>query len=513
MSADVDVSTNNEEAHVLSEGSRKLVTLAVMLSAIMVLLDMTIANVALPHMMGALGVTSNQVTWVLTSYSMAEAIFIPLASFLALKFGIRNLLLISVSGFMVTSALCGQADTIVEMVIFRVMQGAFGASVIPLSQSIMVQIYPANQRGKAMALFSVGVLLGPILGPTLGGIITENMDWRWIFYVNIPVGALCLTLIYFFVKLSNKGKPKIDWPLVIAMTIGIGLLQMVLDRGNDESWFESNTILLSTIISAVAIVYFVGRSLKTKGDIAPVWLLRDRNLAMSCIVMAGFSMGMFGITQLQPMMLEQLLNYPVETTGFAMAPRGLASAVVLLMMARYMDKVDARLLIVIGLSLNAIGTYLMTQYSLEIDLYWILLPSIIQGAGMGLVFAPLSQLAYATLAPQNTIGGAVVFNLCRTIGGSFGISIVNTYFSRIQQQEWHQLGGPLSPTNAALQHAAQAQGTTITDPAFLMQIQNILHQQSTLTAFVYTFGFLLFSYLCLIPLLALFKPKQKLNNE
>ncbi|MGS0676800.1 DHA2 family efflux MFS transporter permease subunit [Shewanella sp. 0m-4] len=512
MSDNSETMPNTDDSQVLSESSRKLVTLAVMLSAIMVLLDMTIANVALPHMMGALGVTSDQITWVLTSYSMAEAIFIPLASFLALKFGVRNLLLVSVSGFMISSALCGQADSIAEMVTFRVMQGAFGASVIPLSQSIMVQIYPASQRGKAMALFSVGILLGPILGPTLGGVITENMNWRWIFYVNLPVGAVCLTLIYLFVKLGGKGKPKIDWPIVIAMTIGIGLLQMVLDRGNQESWFESNTILFATIISVIAIVFFVARSFITKSDIAPVWLLRDRNLAMSCLVMAGFSMGMFGITQLQPMMLEQLLNYPVETTGFAMAPRGLASAIVLLGMARYMDKIDARLLIAVGLSLNALGTYLMTQYSLEIDIYWILLPSIIQGAGMGLVFAPLSQLAYATLSPKETISGAVVFNLCRTIGGSFGISIVNTYFSRIQQQEWNQLGGALSPSNPVLQNAAQMQGTTITDPSFIAQLQNILQQQSTLTAFVYTFGFLLVSYLCLIPLLALFKPKPKIES-
>ncbi|CAH0535278.1 Fatty acid resistance protein FarB [Vibrio stylophorae] len=497
----------------LSDRARLLVTIAVMLSAIMVLLDMTIANVALPHMMGALGVTSDQVTWVLTSYSMAEAIFIPLASFLTLKFGVRRLLLISVSGFIITSALCGQADGIVEMVTFRIMQGAFGAAVIPLSQSIMVQIYPENQRGKAMALFSVGVLLGPILGPTLGGIITENMDWRWIFYVNLPIGALCLALLYFFVKLDGRGQTSIDWPLVIAMAIGIGLLQMVLDRGNEESWFESNTILLSAVISACAILFFVARSWITKGDIAPIWLLRDRNLAMSCIVMAGFSMGMFGITQLQPMMLEQLLQYPVDTTGFVMAPRGLTSAIVLLAMARFMDRIDARLLIVIGLALNAFGTFWMTQYSLDINLYWILLPSIIQGAGMGLVFAPLSQLAYATLAPKDTVGGAVVFNLCRTIGGSFGISIVNTYFSRVQQQEWHELGGALSPSNPILQQAAQAQGQQITDPSFLIQIQNLLHQQSTLTAFVYTFGFLLISYLCLIPLLAFFKPKPKGQSQ
>lgn len=173
--------------------------------------------------------------------------------------------------------------------------------------------------------------------------------------------------MFFFVKIDGRGESRVDWPIVIAMAIGIGLLQMVLDRGNEEGWFESNLILFSAIISAIAVIFFVVQSFKTKGDIAPVWLLKDRNLAMSCLVMAGFAMGMFGITQLQPMMLEQLLNYPVDTTGLVMAPRGLTSAIVLLMMARYMDRLDARMLIVVGLLLNALGTYLMTQYSMNID--------------------------------------------------------------------------------------------------------------------------------------------------
>ena len=227
----------------MPRATRNMVTLTVMVSAIMVLLDMTIANVALPQMMGSLGVTSEQVTWVLTSYSMAEAIFIPLASYLALKMGIRKLLLVSITGFVISSALCGQADSLTEMVFFRILQGAFGASVIPLSQSILVQIYPSNERGKAMALFSVGILLGPILGPTIGGVITENMDWRWIFYVNLPVGIACLIMLYKFVKIDGSGKTSVDWPLVFGMVLGIGLLQMVLDRGNEVGWFDSHLIL------------------------------------------------------------------------------------------------------------------------------------------------------------------------------------------------------------------------------------------------------------------------------
>lgn len=492
----------------LPKSTRTMVTIAVMLSAIMVLIDLTITNVALPQMMGALGVTSEQVTWVLTSYSMAEAIFIPIASYLSLKFGLRQLLLISISGFVVSSALCGQADSLAEMVTFRILQGAFGASVIPLSQSIMIQIYPENQRGKAMALFSVGVLLGPIIGPTLGGVITENMDWRWIFYVNLPVGLLCLGLVYFFVKLDGRGNTSIDWPLVIGMALGIGLLQMVLDRGNEEGWFGSNLILFSTLISFCALVFFIARSWSTKGVIAPVWLLRDRNLAISCVLMSGFSLGLFGITQLQPMLLEELLNYPVDTTGFVMAPRGLSAAIVLFALANYMDKVDPRLFIALGLLLSLLGTYFMATYSLEIDLYWILLPAIIQGAGMGLVFAPLSQLAYSTLSPKDSVNGAVVFNLCRTLGGSFGISIVNTYFSRTEQSQWHNLGGDLSAVNPLVQQAALSKELGITDPYFIVQLTNALEQQSTLLAFVYAFGFIMVSYIVLLPLLLLFKHKK-----
>ncbi|WP_325891439.1 DHA2 family efflux MFS transporter permease subunit [Grimontia sp. NTOU-MAR1] len=509
MTASSDTATQPMEAG----STRLMVTLAVMLSAIMVLLDMTIANVSLPHMMGALGVTSEQVTWVLTSYSMAEAICIPLASYLSLKFGVRKLLLVSVAGFIVTSALCGQADTLTEMIIFRIMQGAFGAAVIPLSQSIMVQIYPKEERGKAMALFSVGILLGPILGPTVGGLITENMDWRWIFYVNLPIGALCLSLLYFFVHLDGRGKTTVDWPLVFGMAIGIGLLQMVLERGNEDGWFSSNTILFSMVIAVLAWAFFLVRSFHTKGEIAPMWLLKDRNLLLSCIVMTGFSMGMFGITQLQPMMLEQLLNYPVDTTGFVMAPRGLASAIVLLSISRIIDRLDPRMLIVIGLVLNGIGSFMMMRYSLDIDIYWVLLPSIIQGAGMGLVFAPLSQLAYATLAPNQAVGGAVVFNLCRTLGGSFGISIVNTYFSRIQQKEWNALGGGITPENPVVQQFAAAQGQSVTDPGFIATVTNMLHQQSTLLAFVYTFGFIMVSYFVLVPLLALFKRGEKREGD
>ncbi|WP_419536234.1 DHA2 family efflux MFS transporter permease subunit [Endozoicomonas sp.] len=336
--------------------SRQAVTATIITSSLMVLIDMTVANVALPDMMGSLGATSDQITWVLTSFSMAEAICIPLAGFLTLRFGERQLLMYSIGGFVVMSALCGQADSLMEMIFFRIFQGIFGAAVIPLSQSILMQVYPREEQGRAMALFSIGVMVGPVLGPVIGGILTEHLNWRWVFYINLPVGAVCLLLIFRNIQISNRGKTSIDWLLIFTMALGIGLLQMVLSQGNEKNWFSSNFILFSTIASVLLIIAFVVRSFLTRGEIAPVWMLRDRNLGISCLIVSCFAVGTFGVLQLQPMLLQELLNYPVETSGFIMAPRGIASAVVLIMAAPLMDKLDSRILIFVGLVLNALGS-------------------------------------------------------------------------------------------------------------------------------------------------------------
>ncbi|WP_066016591.1 DHA2 family efflux MFS transporter permease subunit [Endozoicomonas atrinae] len=493
--------------------SRQAVTATIITSSLMVLIDMTVANVALPDMMGALGATSDQITWVLTSFSMAEAICIPLAGFLTLRFGERQLLLYSIGGFVVMSALCGQADSLMEMIFFRIFQGIFGAAVIPLSQSILMQVYPREEQGRAMALFSIGVMVGPVLGPVIGGILTEHLNWRWVFYINLPVGAVCLLLIFRNIQISNRGKTSIDWLLIFTMALGIGLLQMVLSQGNEKNWFSSNFILFSTIASVLLIIAFVVRSFLTKGEIAPVWMLKDRNLGISCLIVSCFAVGTFGVLQLQPMLLQELLNYPVETSGFIMAPRGIASAVILIMAAPLMDKLDSRILIFVGLVLNAIGVWQMSWYSLEIDPFWIILPSVIQGAGLGLVFAPLSKIAFSTLRPELIPGGTAMFNLCRTIGSSIGIAVINTYFSYVKQLEWQSLGGSLSPDNKLLQDYAEATGETITNTAFIEQIAGLLKQQSTMLAFIYCFMLMVFIYLTLMLLLPLFRKKAQSSSS
>ncbi|MEJ2760491.1 MAG: DHA2 family efflux MFS transporter permease subunit, partial [Gammaproteobacteria bacterium] len=339
---------------------RWLISIAVMLTTVMVILDMTIVNVTLPHMMGALGATSDQVTWVLTTYIVANAIFIPLAGFLATLLGRKRLMLISITGFVITSALCGQAHSLGEMVVFRALQGAFGAPVIPLSQAVMVDAFPAGERGKAMAFWGIGIMLGPVLGPTLGGYITQHLSWRWVFYINVPVGAINIFMVSRLLRGGDARHVQADWWGALLMALGIGTLQLVLDRGNQENWFQSNFILLLALISAVSLIGFIVRSWNREDSVAQINLLRDRNLAASCAMITLFGLGLFGTIVLQPIMLEQLLNYPAETTGLVMAPRGLGSALSMFLVSRLIGRVDTRYLLLTGLALSAGGTYFMT---------------------------------------------------------------------------------------------------------------------------------------------------------
>ncbi|GAD90097.1 putative drug resistance transporter [Vibrio halioticoli NBRC 102217] len=492
---------------------RTMIVIAVMTSAIMVLLDMTIANVALPQMQGALGATSDTITWVLTAYTMAEAIFIPLTSYFSSKLGERRLLIVAVSGFMVSSILCGQAQSIEAMVLFRIIQGMFGAVVIPLSQSLLIAVFPSHERGKAMSIFSIGILLGPILGPTLGGLITQNMNWRWVFYVNVPVGLFCLTMIYLFVKTSNKREAVIDWPTMISMAVGIGMLQMVLDQGNQLDWFESRTIQASIIIAFVGIAYFVRRSFKTRSPVAPIWMLSNRNLALGSLMMAIFASALFGLTAQLPMMLEGVLNYPVDTTGLLMAPRGIAAAITLIATAKFMNNGRLKWMVASGAILCGIAGLIMSAYSENIDFYWLILPALIQGCGMGLVFSSLSSIAYTTLKPDQGVAGASIFNLFRTIGSSFGISIATTYQFRSSQEEWNSLGQAINPYNPNLQQWLAETGQKITDPMTQTILQEQVHKQAEIIAFVHTFTFITAMFVLIIPLLFLLKiPKQAVNK-
>ena len=480
-----------------------LTSVAVLLAVLMVILDMTVVNVALPHMMGALGATPDQVTWIITSYIVAEAVVIPTSGFFAARFGRKPVIVVSVLGFVIASTLCGQANTLAQMVIFRLLQGAFGASVIPLSQAVMVDTFSAQERGKAMAIWGIGILIGPIMGPTIGGFITDHLNWRWVFYVNVPIGILNLALLVAFLKQTRRSEVVTDWTGALLLALGVGTLQMLLDRGNTEDWLQSNLIVSLAAVSIVCIVAFVVRSFRNPNAILNINLLRDRNLAAATFMIMAFGVGMLSTIALQPLFLEHLLGYPAAMAGLVMAPRGIAVAVGMVLVATLITRMEPRWLVLTGLSLAAAGSYAMTWYNLDIDTAWIIVPGIVQGVGMGMIFVPLSTLAYQTLPGDVSDQAASIFNLARTIGGSVGVAIAATVLTRTSQANWQTLGAGINPYNPALGTWLDATGANIGDSRTAQLLAFEVGRQSTLLGFIEAFGFVTLAFLLLIPLVLL----------
>jgi DHA2 family multidrug resistance protein len=493
--------------------SRGLISITVMLTTIMVILDMTIVNVALPDMMGALGATSDQITWVLTSYIVVEAIMIPLTGFLVTLFGRKRLMLISVAGFVIASALCGQADSLQEMIAFRLMQGLFGAAVVPLSQSVMVDIFPKEERGKAMAFWGIGIMLGPILGPTLGGYITEHLGWRWVFYINLPVGILNLLMVWTLLQAESGRRVSADWPGALFMAMGIGSLQLMLDQGNRKNWFDSGMIQALALISVLTLLYFVIRSWHRPDSIVKLQLLKDRNLATACFMMFVFGLGMFGTIALQPIMLENLFHYNAETTGLVMAPRGLASMAGMFLVSRLINRVDLRLIIFSGFVFSATGTWMLSQESLQaapLNFVW---NGLVQGFGLGMIFVPLSTLAYETLNKSQTSDAAGIYNLSRTIGSSVGISVATALLSHANHMSQTGLSAAVTATNPAVSQWLAAQGMTLQNPQAISMLAGEVQQQALMVAFNDTFRVVMLSFLVLAPLLLLIRRPKAGDNS
>ena len=488
-----------------SSTDRILTSVSVLLAVLMVVLDMTVVNVALPHMMGALGATPDQITWVITSYIVAEAVVIPTSGFLAARFGRKPVVIVSVIGFVIASMLCGQATTLAEMVSFRLLQGVFGASVIPLSQAVMVDTFPAADRGKAMAVWGIGILLGPIMGPTIGGFITDHLDWRWVFYINLPIGIINLLLLGAFLKQTPRLRVATDWTGAILLALGVGALQMLLDRGNIEDWLKSNFIIALGVVSLVCSVAFVVRSVRNPDAILKIDLLKDRNLATATFMIMAFGVGMLSTVAMQPLFLEHMLGYPAATAGLLMAPRGIAVAVGMGLVASLITRIEPRWLVLTGLTLAAAGSYAMTWYNLDIGLAWIIAPGIVQGVGMGMIFVPLSTLAYQTLPGSASDQAASIFNLARTVGGSVGVAIAATVLTRTSQANWQTLGAGINPYNPAFQTWLGVTGESLSDATTMPIVALEVMRQATLLGFIEAFGFVTLSFLVLIPLVLLLK--------
>lgn len=501
--------------HTLPDKStRLLITLAVMAATLIQVLDMTIVNVALPQMRGELGATTDEVSWVLTSYLVASAIFMPLTGYFTDVLGRKRYLLGCIGGFLIASALCGLSTQISEIVLFRIVQGAFGAALVPLSQAIMNDAYPVEERGNAMAIWGVGVMVGPVLGPTLGGWLTDVASWRWTFFINVPVGALSLLLAFRYVPDTPRKPRRMDWIGLGLLSFGIAGTQYVIDRGNQQDWFNAHDIQMAALLGALGLIGFAWRSIKPReGALFNVRIFKDRNFAMACAVMLILGLGLFGGMIIQPILMEGLLGFPVVTTGLLMAPRGVASAVTMMAVGKLMRLVDARLLIAGGIVVSAAGSFAMERYSLNVDSFWLVWPAVLQGIGMGLIFVPLSTLAYATLPRSQVSEGAGLYSLMRTVGSAVGISIVTTLMSRKAQVVWNEIGGFVNRYNPALWHYLAPLHMTPDDPRAMELLAREIARQSQMVAMVDAFELIAWSFVFMLPLVLLLRKNKNSAGE
>lgn len=490
-------------------GHRLLTSIAVMAATVMQVLDTTIVNVALPQMQGQLGATPDQISWVLTSYLISSGIVMLLTGYFTDRLGQRRYLLLSIIGFTISSLLCGIAESLDALVLFRLLQGMFGAALVPLAQSIMVQTFPLAERGRAMAIWGVGVMVGPIFGPTLGGWLTEAINWRWTFFINLPVGIFSAFLTWKVVADSKIRERRMDWWGLLFLTACLGGMQYVLDRGGQEDWFSATEIRITTALSVLGFVLYLWHSLDKK--IQPVFdpaIFRDRNFATSSLLLAVFGLGLFGNLMLQPMMLSTLMNYPELTIGLALAPRGIASMFSMMFVGRIIHRTDPRLLITAGVVIFTFGSYFTTQYSLTINTFWVTFPLIIQGLGLGLVFVPLSTVAFSTLEPRYAAEAAGMFSVLRTIGSAVGISIVATVMTDHSQYAWNHLGGYITDHNPALHNYLEQGGMALHNMQTPVLLAHEIGRQSSMLGILDAYTLVTWSFAAMLPLVLLLKYKR-----
>jgi len=486
--------------------NRAALTACVSLATLMQALDTTIANVALPHIQGSVSASQDQIAWVLTSYIAAAAIMTPPTGFLASRFGTKRLFLVAVGGFTIASMLCGIAQSIAEIVLFRILQGVFGAPLVPLSQSVLLGAYPKERQGFAMALFGVGVMAGPILGPVLGGWLTENYSWRYVFYINLPIGALAfLGLSLFLSETRRNAKEKLDWFGFGALSIAIGALQILLDRGEQNDWFSSGETWIEAIVAGSALYVFLVHTFTTDEPFVRPGLFRDRNFAAGTLFIAVVGLTYYASLALQPPYLQDLMNYPVVTAGLVMGPRGIGTMASMLVVGRLTERVDMRVLLGIGLGLTAWAFYAMTGWTPAVSQAEIIAVGVVQGAGLGFLFVPLSSATLATLPAEQRTEGAGLYNLSRNIGSSVGISVVNALLTTNTQVNHAELAAHVTAVNRAFDNPTIGQFWNPLTAAGRAALDAMVSQQAQIIAYIDDYKLLMIATLIVVPLLVVFK--------
>lgn len=494
-----------------------LIAVSVMFATFMEVLDTTVVNVSLPHIAGSLSASIDEATWALTSYLVANAIILPMTGWLASMFGRKRLLMMSVVGFTASSFLCGLAPTLGTLILFRILQGATGGALQPLSQAVLLEAFPPHDRGKAMGFWGLGIVVAPILGPVLGGWLTDTYSWRWVFYINIPVGiaSIVMTKLYIFDPPYLRTESRsVDYWGIGMLTVGIGALQIVLDKGQQEDWFSSTLITGLAIVSAVTLVALVVHELTTEHPIVDLRVFKARSYAVGVFLMTIVGFVLYGSMVLLPVMLQTLLGYPPLQAGIAMAPRGIGSFFMMPLVGVMTGRFDPRKLLTGGLLIGGMTLLWLAQLNLQAGYWDIFWPQLIQGAAMALLFVPLTTVAMDPI-PREKMGYATsLFNLMRNIGGSIGIAITGTMLSRNQQTTTSLLGANITAYDPATQSMfAQMRGafmaagndvTTATERAYAAMF-GMVQRQASMVSFVGLFQLLGFLFLALIPLILLMK--------
>src|SRR5713226_3156149 len=480
---------------------RNMVTICAMTATIMQALDTTIANVALPYMQGTLSASQDQINWVLTSYIVAAAIMTAPVGWIANRFGRKRIFILCSGGFTIASVLCGLAQDINQMVLFRLLQGMFGAALVPLSQAVMLDSYALHERAKAMSIWGMGVMMGPIMGPSLGAWLTETYSWHWVFFVNLPFGIFTvLGLLVFMDETKKDFSLRFDWFGFTALAVGIGSLQIALDRGEQLGWTESNEIIAEFIVSIVGFYYFFAHSLTASKPFIQFALFKDKNFVGGCVFMAVMGLVLFSTMALSSPFLQNVIGYPIITAGVLLASRGCGTFVAMMLVGRLMRYIEARTLIVSGLGLTALSLFYMTGWTDQTGVPEIVTLSIIQGFGFGLVFVPLSTVAFLTLPSQLRTDGTSMLTLMRNVASSIGISVVIAQLTEGSRRVYAVLSEHVSPFNNALQMPDVRSLIDLNSDTGHAMMDAMVGLQAQIIAFSQDFQLVMIITACAIPL-------------
>jgi DHA2 family multidrug resistance protein len=499
----------NESAATQPVAHRGMITACVVLAVIMQALDTTIANVALPYMQGSISASSDQINWVLTSYIVAAAIMTPPSAFLARRFGRKRVLLWAIIGFVVSSILCGLAQSLEEIILFRLLQGLAGAALVPLSQGILLDIYSLKERGSAMALFGVSVMVGPVLGPMLGGWLTDNFSWRWVFFINLPSGLLALAgIVYYVSETPTDTETRLDWLGFGSLSVAIMALQLFLDRGEQLGWFSSIEILIEAVVAAAASYVFLVHTFTVDNPFISPKLFKDRNFSISVIFIFIVGITYLASLALMTPYLQTLMGYPVLTAGMVMGPRGLGTMLTMFLAGRLLGKVDTRLLLLTGLGLSALSMWLMTGWTPNVSIQTIIVVGFIQGTSLGMLFVPLTTVAFATLPVNLRAEGAGLYSLSRNVGSSVGISIVTVLLAQNIQVNHAEIGAYVTPFNRAFDAWAIKSYLDPMVASGRATLDAMITVQASWVAYLDDFKLLMLLSLAVMPLLLIIKPAK-----